>query len=59
MSRNIYSVLEMKMSSFQSEARMRSHLETYLNPEKIKFILNRDLEASLSSSKVEEELGYK
>lgn len=59
MARNVYSVLEMNMNALKNENRLKGHIDNYLNKQKLKYILNKDVEnGDISSSLIEEELNY-
>ena len=60
MARNVYSVIEMNLNVFSGDSRLRGHIDTYLSSQKLKYILNKDIEnVSIKSSDIEEQLGYK
>lgn len=59
MARNVYSVLEMNMNALNNENRLKGHLDNYLDKQKLKYILNKDVEGGdIDSKLIEEELGY-
>jgi hypothetical protein len=59
MARNVYSVLEMNTNALQVENRLRKHIDTYLNSQKVKYILNKDIEGGKVTSKdIENQLDY-
>ena len=59
MSRNVYSVMEMNLNTFNGESRLRGYIEEFLNTQKLKYILNKEiLDSPISSKDIEEQLGY-